>query len=287
MTKEPPKGQRFSHAYLERGKPTADSARMRRRISALVEGTEELAKNLESEIESELGIDIPFKPYGSDWAKFFETCDLRDALDTVTVAWRYLARHVRQPYRDRNGPEKWIAGVRRIFAEENVGYRVDDQGGVHIFVDQEFESNRVATLQVLGSARYANVLAEFEGGYAELSAVPPNGKNAVRGTFAAAEGLFRLMFASSPRLTSKETRLLAPMLQRVYADDPPALGAASKLLASFQEWVDAAHFYRHESGREEIAQPPLSLAINLVSLGTSYIRWLAEIDAAQQGGKGL
>jgi hypothetical protein len=37
--------------------------------------------------------------------------------------------------------------------------------------------------------------------------------------------------------------------------------------------------HMHEQGNETIVQPPLALAINMVSLGASYIRWLAEIDA--------
>jgi hypothetical protein len=57
------------------------------------------------------------------------------------------------------------------------------------------------------------------------------------------------------------------------------LGSASKLAASVGEWVDACHFYRHEAGNEDVVQPPLTLAVNLVSVGASYIRWLAEVDA--------
>jgi hypothetical protein len=49
---------------------------------------------------------------------------------------------------------------------------------------------------------------------------------------------------------------------------------------AFRDWVDAAHFYRHEAGREAVAQPPLSLAILLISAGASFLRWLAEFDAA-------
>src|SRR5262249_4464529 len=35
--KEVPKGQRFTHVYVERGKPTQDSARMRRRFASLID----------------------------------------------------------------------------------------------------------------------------------------------------------------------------------------------------------------------------------------------------------
>jgi hypothetical protein len=39
------------------------------------------------------------------------------------------------------------------------------------------------------------------------------------------------------------------------------------------------HHYRHEQGCEEVAQPPFKLAVNLISLGNSFVRWLAEMDA--------
>jgi hypothetical protein len=54
------------------------------------------------------------------------------------------------------------------------------------------------------------------------------------------------------------------------------------MVASFSEWVDGAHPYRHEHG-EEVAQPPLELAVNLLSLGITNVRWLAELDAQSMG----
>jgi hypothetical protein len=46
---------------------------------------------------------------------------------------------------------------------------------------------------------------------------------------------------------------------------------------------DAAHFYRHEAGHEEPVQPPLTLAVQMVSHGATFLRWLAEMDATLQG----
>ena len=64
------------------------------------------------------------------------------------------------------------------------------------------------------------------------------------------------------------------------------MGAASKLLSAFKDWINAAHFYRHEPGHQDPAQPPLMLAVQMVSVGASFIRWLAELDAIQQKGNG-
>ena len=276
---EEPEGNRFSHTYLTRGEPTSDSRRARRRISSLIWDIPSPAlAGLGRLFESELGIALPGGAYNSNWHKFFEQCDLRDMLDAVTLANRHLLQHGYTGI-----ARKWLLDVQRIFQEENLRYRLDSKGGVHFSVDQEFEASRNAAISALQAPRYLNVVDAFERAYSQLASVPPDGKNSVRAVFSAAEGLFRLMFPDAPRLTSSEIeKRLSPVVQKVFNSDAAALGATSKLLASFKDWVDGAHFYRHEPGKEEIAQPPLPLAINFVSLGASFIRWLAEIDAAMQ-----
>jgi hypothetical protein len=87
------------------------------------------------------------------------------------------------------------------------------------------------------------------------------------------------MFSDEPRLTADAARRqIQPLVQKLYAGNVPALGAASKLLKSLGEWIEAAHFYRHEAGTEGPTEPPLALAVNMVSLGASYLRWLTELD---------
>jgi hypothetical protein len=87
------------------------------------------------------------------------------------------------------------------------------------------------------------------------------------------------MFAGETRLTAKAADLLRPVLQEKLSENKTALQVSMKLLESFKDWIDAAHFYRHEQGDEDIAQPPLETAVHLVSLGAANLRWLAEIDA--------
>jgi len=279
MAADTPEGERFTHLYLERGEAAQDSPRMRRRIAALVHSIDDLA-GLSQEIESELGVSVPHTGYRYDWHRFFETCELRDLLDTVTVAWRHLDAKRRPGMQATATQRRLPSEVERIFAEENVRYRVDSYGGVHFAVDEEFERNRAASIAVLGRPRYANVLHEFEECYARLADTPPNGKAAIRAVFSAAEGLFRLMFEAAPRLSAKDIDThLVPFVQKSHAGDAVASRAASKLINGFKDWVDAAHFYRHEPGKEGIAQPPLSLAVNIVSQGATFIRWLAEMDS--------
>jgi hypothetical protein len=117
---------------------------------------------------------------------------------------------------------------------------------------------------------------------AALANASPNGKGAIRVTFAAVEGLFKLIVPKAARLGAAELDDLAPLLDRQYKADATALRSSNKMLRSLKEWVDAAHFYRHEQGTEQIAQPPQSLAVYLVSTGAAHLRWLAELDSASR-----
>jgi hypothetical protein len=102
----------------------------------------------------------------------------------------------------------WRIGVQHIFQEENLHYRVDDRGGVHFSFDAECDRSIAATIAALQGARYKAALTNFEGAMGALGKGPPDGKAAIRGTFDAVEGLFRLMFTNSPRLTAQEASRL-------------------------------------------------------------------------------
>ncbi|MFX5689069.1 hypothetical protein ABTD94_21875, partial [Acinetobacter baumannii] len=62
--------------------------------------------------------------------------------------------------------------------------------------------------------------------------------------------------------------------------DATAMRAANKQLASFRDWIDSSHNYRHEQGSEEPVQPPIDLAILAISNGTAFLRWLIHLDQA-------
>jgi hypothetical protein len=272
----PPLGQRFSHVYLDRGEPTQDSARLRRRMAALVYSFRDL-EELRSAVPRQLGVDVP---RGGGWNQFFQECQLRDLLDLVTVAFQELVRTRSIGFEETNAQHRWVQEVRKIFAEENVHYTIDNHGGVHFQFDEEFARNRAAAIGALQNSRYANALHAFEGAMAALAKAPPDGKGAIRGVFSAAESIFKLILPNVPRLGAAELDGLAPLLQKVYADDDTAKSASAKMLSAIKDWVNGAHFYRHEPGTEEVAQPPLRLAVYIVSTGASHLRWLAELDAS-------
>jgi hypothetical protein len=276
MIDKPPVGQRFSHVYIQRGEPTQDSPRMRRRLAALFFTFDDHLGDCSYFLRQELGIDVVTGQTGIIWGRLFDQCELRDLLDTITLAYRHAVRGRRMSPLDQ---QRFRQEVDRIFKEENVHYRVDERGGVHFRYDAEFEHNRAATIAALQGSRYRAALASYEGAMAALAKVPPDGKTAIRDTFGAAETLFKLTFPNSPRLTADETEKLQPLVQRVHAADKVATRAATMLLRAFKDWIDAAQNYRHEAGQEEPVPPPLSLTVQMVSLGASFIRWLVELDA--------
>jgi hypothetical protein len=154
---------------------------------------------------------------------------------------------------------------------------------VHFHFDEEFARVTAAAISLLQSPRYANSLDAFNKSLAALAEAPPDGKTAIRATFTAIEGLFCLMFPDLYRLAAGEASRLRPLIEQAYAGDRRAQETSGKLLQSLRGWIDAAHGYRHEEGKPDtVAQPPLTLAVYLVSTGAAHLRWVAELDVANQ-----
>lgn len=276
---------RYSFLYIDQPSPLPDSPRARRRLGKLTESlcqrdTPELSEFL----DGELGIPIKLM-FAQQWPDFYKASNIRDILDVVTITHSYLNKRasLRPDLQDlRVSAGLWKETARRVFEEERLAYEIDDNCVVHPFVDKEFQRNRYATVAALGLPRYANSLSTFQRISDELSKQPPNGKDAWRAVFTSVEGLFRLMFPSASQLNVSvvETNLV-PLVQKLLFGDPVALRAANKQLASFKDWIDSSHNYRHEPGSEEMVQPPLDLAILAISNGASFLRWLIALDQAR------
>jgi hypothetical protein len=180
--------------------------------------------------------------------------------------------------------ERWLWTVREVFLEENIHYRVDAKGGVHFHFDGEFARVTAAAIAILQKTRYANSLDAFNKALAALTQ-GPDGKGAIRSTFTAIEGLFALMFPEVRRLAAGEVSRVLPVIQQVYTGDRRAQETNAEMLESLRGWIGAAHGYRHEEGKSDtVAQPPLTLAVYLVSTGAAHLRWLAELDSVTMTG---
>lgn len=273
---EVPIGERFSHVYVARGTPTRDSQRFRYRLGAFCyEYLHDYRNAFATIISRELGV---YEFWAGSWSirEFFMRAELRDVLDLITLIWRELMRMRQQQLSGR-----WLEFVERTLEEENLGYRVDASAGVHYFVDEEFEQNRVATIERLASSRYAAVLSEFESAHQKLDEHPSDTKGAVRAAFEAVEILSKLMVGENRmrRLTAHEiNNHLRPIVEDAYEEEAVALTAANKFLDGLIGWVSSIHEYRHGQEVQEPAPPPPGLAVAMVSSGATYLRWLAELD---------
>jgi hypothetical protein len=264
-------GVLFSHFYLRPAEPLPLSSKMRERLLATVHNQfGHDATEVRFAVHQNVGVEVTW------WTDFFRKASDQDVLSAVTAIRNYAA----EEWGDASA-ENWIAAVKKIFEQEHASYGITQLGEVRYRHDHEFSRNAAAAISVLAKSRYANALKLFESGQEKLSATQPDGKGAIRDTFFAAENIFRLMFSDEPRLVASAARnRLGPILQGKYANDLAARGASSKQLKSFLEWVEAVHFYRHEPGTEAPAQPPLELAVELVSVGAAFLRRLVALDTA-------
>jgi len=275
MVDQRPLGELFSRVYLEKSSPTQDSLRFRKRLGHYLQSMT-TASYAVSEIAKETGEKVASYGGGFYWDKFTRDVQLRDLLDSITIIYRVVSRsvvnnHQAEPFREF---------VERALREENLGYSVDARGGVHFFVDEQFERSRVSLIAGLHAPRYAGIAAAIEESHRALAGAEPDTLEAVRRAFDAVENLFKLMFAV-PRLGSSEIGAkLKPSLPALF---PGRAGDASKLIAdAMSAWVNACHQYRHAPSDEQPAPPPLSLALTLIGSASDYLRWLAGIDAQMQ-----
>ena len=113
-----PKGQRFSHLYLERPNNLTDSSRVRKRVAVLFSRTGPYdSRNWEfaSFIEGETGEDIPWLGSNPYWEKFFTDCPLDTFLDCFTL----VARH----WISKRLPDiaaNWLREAERILRDSRI-----------------------------------------------------------------------------------------------------------------------------------------------------------------------
>ncbi|MBI2359337.1 MAG: hypothetical protein HYV04_10610, partial [Deltaproteobacteria bacterium] len=57
-----------------------------------------------------------------------------------------------------------------------------------------------------------------------------------------------------------------------------ALKVVSEMFDGFARWVDGLHYYRHDQPGEEPVAPKEELAIDVLSSGSAFLRWLVRIN---------
>lgn len=283
-------GKRFSHVYLVRGEPEKDSEKARFRLAKLAErscppakpgrhgSSFDYDKQAQARIENELGVKFGTRSTAGtlvrSWEWYFNKVSVTEMLDTITV----VAASLYNEYMTDDKSGRFLQEARRILKEENLAYEIDEIGGVHPLVDATFSVAMESAISGLDDPRYAASAACINRIDGYLLQNPQDFIGAIRAVFGACENTFKLMYGV-PRLDAKTAgEHTGRDQQSLYKDHPNLQAASAKTLEGFKQWVNAAHFYRHEQGVEEPNQPAPEVAILLISQGLSFVRWLAVLD---------
>ena len=171
--------------------------------------------------------------------------------------------------------------VDRVFREENVGYRIDEEGLVHYFVDEAFERTRLSSIACLDRPEYAATRELVEQSRQFLDSDPMKQKEAIRAVFEAVENLFQILFGEDKikALGAHEVeRHVKPLMEVRYRGNSAALNSGAQVRKSLQDWINAAHIYRHAQRAVDPEDPPMSLALAILSQGHSLLRLLVELN---------
>lgn len=279
-----PEGRRFSLVYMRTDERLKDSERMRFRLAKVVRAMaprrNDGGVDFGRFVEAELGVGV-VEVFGLtsvfDVEKVFMKAAIRDVLDMITLLAHFLSPR-------RVEVANFVNRVRRIFAETQVGYRIDDKGGVHPAFDDSFETVRGAAIAGLGGPDHGAERGFIEDAERALMEDPIDGRQAIRCIFDAVENLFKKMYPGVTHLNSAAiSGKLRPEVEAAWpgAEHQTQRSSSLKSVDSFRQWVDGAHFYRHAPGAPEPKQPSEDHTILTVSQGLSFLRWLAKIQAGR------
>lgn len=289
-------GELFARQYVERGAPLQDNPFFRSRLDAFLQSNHykdyaDLAAYLrqESGLVVETFYSDTYKRVYYKFTDFFSNTKIELVLSAVTLIWRFLRKYS-QVLTTRNAAspftytypsaDAWHAFVARAMREENMAYTLDEKCGVHFFVDEEFERNRVTALSCLTAARYGAVRVAFEQAHSYLDAQPADTKASVRAAFEALEILGRLMDAQSKNLNKWMVENKLKPIAVAKAQDATEAVVVEKLFDGLALAVDGLHNYRHGQGSQQPIAPSLSVAVYVLSSVAAALRWLVAIEAS-------
>lgn len=267
MPNQPVEGALFRRNYLRPEQKQDDSIRARRRIYRTYDEGTSYAEKFIALVGSELGLRFPYNGY-HEHEKYWTTCAVHDFLDSVTLLYRVV-------------PAKLpvLTEMRRIFSEEHLRYRIDDQGGVHYLVDEQFEQNVAAAVEGLGTPRYEAARHALEQALHGMSGPKPSGKALIRGVFEAVESAFLARIQPAPANVNilnepNVTKYLRPILEARYAGVPEAKDKLDRVLEIHKAWVKTAHPFRHGAPLDQVHEAPFDYAVLIADQGMAFLRFI-------------
>lgn len=274
----------YSRIYCVADSPQGDSLRMRFRLAVFVD---KLSENLHvhhkfaGEIEQECGVRVPWLGTCRDWKKFYEQAEIRDVLDSVTHIYTVLSEldKQRRGYVDADAVS-WRNFVSRVLAEEHLQYAVGARCEVRFSVDESYGAVRRAALAGLAAEKWGASRAEFDRAYAALDRDSKDTNEAVRAIAASVESCAKVFIGNgTARIGPSEVqKYLRPRVEQSYAGDRVAIDSALQMLKALEDWINASHQYRHGQDGDEAVHAPLDLAVQFLTTGAGFVRWLIDID---------
>lgn len=275
----------YSRIYCIPEAALADSSRMRFRLATFVD---ELAidNHLAAEIERECGVRVPRLGGGRNWREFYQQSELRDVLDSITHVYRVLYVRQRTGYSNSDAAG-WKAFVSRVLSEEHTAYEADQDCTVRYAVDQQYVVTRKSALAGLDAEKWSAPRAEFERAYAALDRDVKDTNGAIRAIAAAVESCAKVFVGNGmSRLGPPEVqRFLRPKVEAAYSTDRVAIDASSLMLKALCEWINASHQYRHGQDASSEVSAPLDLAVQFLTAGAGFLRWLVDLDQRLSAGR--
>jgi hypothetical protein len=272
MTTDRPLGQKFSQVYLDRSVPNEDGIEWRIRLGAFIQEDSSKDSFLNYTLMVGAGVIIESRSYidGKTYRfdKLINEVKIAKLLDICTIIYRNYNIISEQD------AKIWVIHFNTCCREENIPYFMDEEGGVHPAVDAEFQHNLASTIRGLDAPRYRTALTAFSGIQPALDREET--RLAIIQVFITAESIVKMMTGANGLDASIIKRQLTNRIKVNWAEG--AAKAANQMVAGFVNWVNAAHTYRHAPGEPDAAEPPLDLAILMISVGASYIRWLIDQD---------
>lgn len=215
------------------------------------------------------GVDSAYFPYES----VLRDAEIVDLLDMVTLA-------IMQPNNlSDSGRQRYVKIIQGIFDDTQVGYQLDEMGGVHPKFDEEFERVRVSAISNLGGQGFEAERVFVELAEKALLENPIDGRQAIRSTFDAVENLFKKIFQVNQLNKAVIQTKLKPALERLYEgeENKHIRMSSLKQAEALIDWTDGAHLYRHAPGESVPKQPSDELTLLSVSNGLAYLRWLVDL----------
>lgn len=274
-----PVGQLFTTVYRDRGEARHDDPKFRVQLNhALWEIFSKEFFALGRYLGGHAGVTVPNSEgtmgFYYRFDDYLNECPLDELLDFLTHVVHFAEAKGMRSY-----GYTWIDRVRAALDTHNMAYEMDKLGGMHHKVDAAFARSQELTLTCLADARFEAARANTEAAFDCLTAIHQSAKMAVVNIFMAAESVFKLVLGKGVSLTSasvgKEFRSLVQA--RISGCDQATSQSFNALVSSFADWVDACHPYRHGQKDPNLVEPPMDLAILLVTQGADLIRWLVSL----------